>query len=334
MWQWLDELRAGGSGVDKSVGAFSYEAWKHPLLPAELLAIHVGATVEVRISGALLGLYRETSEAGAASGWTLGWRARQHGCKVDFPDQKVVDAPQEARKAQAGGPEFWSVRGLAERKLWGSEVYTDDSDIVAMCVHSGWIEGPSKMYPAIPKRPNEGSLFYSPPDLRVTLRVAPRLVGYQESFGGGLWSRNWLGIHDGVSLLVEAVALEKPGWADKANLPGSRGTKHAAAHSNMASKKLAALSLLDEISGPTVGPAITSADKTEGPEKASLSALLTGRTAKQSVFPLSDVRRVEIHGEKDAANSANAAKSQHGPEWYRLDRWAHGSKSNFIAGKA
>jgi Histone deacetylation protein Rxt3 len=30
---------------------------------------------------------------------------------------------------------------VRRRALWGSEIYTDDSDVIAACVHSGWVRG-------------------------------------------------------------------------------------------------------------------------------------------------------------------------------------------------
>lgn len=223
VWAWFDEfdsLSSASHGDDPRpaayLGSWLYEPWKQPLLPAGVLAGNVAALLEVRISGKMLGLYRERSDPAAPSGWTLGWRARQAGVRVDIQDGVPLgeESIRKQKQQNAGSPSFWKQGGLGERKVWGSEVYTDDSDVLAMCVHSGWIEGPAKVQlgSALSNdRPSgtEENLLYSPPDLRVTLRVAPRLVGYRESCGGGFWSRNWLGMHDGVSLLVERVDLEK-----------------------------------------------------------------------------------------------------------------------------
>jgi phenolic acid decarboxylase len=29
----------------------------------------------------------------------------------------------------------------SRRALWGTDVYTDDSDVIAACIHAGWIRG-------------------------------------------------------------------------------------------------------------------------------------------------------------------------------------------------
>lgn len=133
VWQWLDEFqREQGDAMAHFAGSFVYEAWRQPLLPMHMLSANVGALLEVRVPGREMGLYREASDRSSAEGWSLGWRARQQGCKVD-----VDSKPIEAKDVGSPSTDFWSHRGLAERKLWGSEVYTDDSDILAMCVHGG-----------------------------------------------------------------------------------------------------------------------------------------------------------------------------------------------------
>lgn len=331
VWQWLDEFKASNPLAGSSAGSFIYETWQQPLLPTDLLSSNIGAIVEVRISGKLLGLYRETSEVQAPAGWTLGWRARQNGCKVDLQDAKTLKARQRKDYIASRVPAdpFWAVRGLAERKLWGSDVYTDDSDIVAICVHSGWIEGPSRNIADLVKW-NQGvnspkHAYYSPPDIRVTLRIAPRLIGYHESYGGGLWSRNWLGRHDGVSLVVEQVQLEQSGWAAKTSLPGARGVKSGAGASVLLNRKIAALSTLDHFN---VGPPCNFTKKSladeaykSGVSVRNLAFLLAGRTAKQSVFPLSQFRRVHP-GEEDDSEVHDTR------QWYRIDRWGLRGEGN------
>lgn len=74
------------------------------------------------------------------------------------------------------------------RQLWGTDVYTDDSDLVAVLVHSGHV----KLKPTAPKTP-----------LLVSLRVCPAQPSYAGSDRNGLKSREWSGKHDGVSYKVE-----------------------------------------------------------------------------------------------------------------------------------
>ncbi|KAJ3079500.1 hypothetical protein HK102_003740 [Quaeritorhiza haematococci] len=77
---------------------------------------------------------------------------------------------------------------LAVRKaaVWGTEVYTDDSDVVANTL--------------------DPKTHLPDHDLLVTLRVLPRLVRYTGSLRHGILSRGWGSGHDGESLRVERVA--------------------------------------------------------------------------------------------------------------------------------
>lgn len=132
---------------------------------------------------------------------------------------------------------FWSQPSLARRKLWGTDVYTDDSDVLAMCVHAGWIEAPhlpnvpewlagggasnvSKAWTELTERQERafGHAPRAPPsrehrgtqltcDLSVTLRIAPKLILYKGCHRGGIKSRSWGNTHDGASLVVESVEL-------------------------------------------------------------------------------------------------------------------------------
>lgn len=140
---------------------------------------------------------------------------------------------------------FWGQRSLECRKLWGTDVYTDDSDVLAMCVHAGWIEAPH--IPGVPEwlcgggcprvakawkglSDREAEQLGGPPappqapapvrivptstcDLSVILRIAPKLVLYKGCHRGGIQSRSWGNTHDGVSLVVESVELRPPNYA-------------------------------------------------------------------------------------------------------------------------
>lgn len=292
VWQWFDEIASGDEAHDDNVrvGTWLYAPHKQPLLPGDLLASNVGGLVEVRISGRELGAYRETSDARAQLGWTLGWRARHQGVRVD-----VADKPLSAESAAKVLADAEVRLALTNRKLWGSEVYTDDSDVLAMCIHSGWIEYPSTASGEARKE-HDDIQMYNPPDVKVTLRIAPRLVDYKESFGGGLWSRNWYGRHDGVSLIVENVELQQGGdYAGR--LPGHRGTKQGVKISAKLQAKRAALSQLDELMQQDGN---NNGKDPKDAEIAPLTALLDSR--KQSVFPLSAVRR---GGEEQTGGKGN-----------------------------
>jgi Histone deacetylation protein Rxt3 len=120
----------------------------------------------------------------------------------------------------------------ARRALWGTGVYTDDSDPVAAAIHSGFIrgewaedvdvdmldleikdtyqhapraaEGESKTAPRKPPVP--------PPDkdLHITLLILPRLQRYESTVLFGLRSRVWDDTHDGMSFKVDRID-----WVDE-----------------------------------------------------------------------------------------------------------------------
>lgn len=82
------------------------------------------------------------------------------------------------------------------RQLWGTDEYTDDSDLVAVLVHTGHV----KLKAAPPKTP-----------LLVSLRVCPAKGTYAGSERNELHSREWSGEHQGVSFKVERCLQDTSG---------------------------------------------------------------------------------------------------------------------------
>lgn len=310
-----------GLGLDRGravphLGSFLYDGTRKSAIPTEMLINNVGATVEVRISGRMIGLgiteaeWRseearleaeviERIERDADQGitptlaldrattsipasdeyfgrWRLGWRGLEHARinreirlthawherraqesirnkrlrrsvptrapprSSPFPVRAIDDA-----ELQRAGWQFWAQPSLEHRKLWGTDVYTDDSDVLAMCVHAGWIEAPhipgvpewlcgggclpvAKAWKALSVKEAEqtGEPMPEPTprepihivpsatcDLSVILRIAPKLVLYKGCHRGGIKSRSWGNTHDGVSLVVESVELRPPNYA-------------------------------------------------------------------------------------------------------------------------
>ncbi|KAF9570218.1 hypothetical protein EC968_002097 [Mortierella alpina] len=113
---------------------------------------------------------------------------------------------------------------VKKREVWGTDVYTDDSDIVAMLIHSGYY-----IPPISPHSSEQDSLqpttlhhnFVPNPlkhicpeyDLAVTLRVMPKLLKYQGSIRNRIKSRTWNTGHDGVSLRIESIRKLSAGEA-------------------------------------------------------------------------------------------------------------------------
>ncbi|KAK8092292.1 uncharacterized protein PG998_015124 [Apiospora kogelbergensis] len=139
------------------------------------------------------------------------------------------------------------------RAIWGTDVYSDDSDVVAACIHAGWIRGEwsndidtdlldLRVQPPKSKgrnaavAPEQGpqEVLTSPPatgpvqvphhrDLHVTILILPALEKYTSTTRFGIQSREFGGTyngrksnHDGISFMVTAIR-----WVDGA-APQSR----------------------------------------------------------------------------------------------------------------
>ncbi|KAF2236639.1 Rxt3-domain-containing protein [Viridothelium virens] len=131
------------------------------------------------------------------------------------------------------------------RCLWGTDVYTDDSDPLAACIHGGWVKGEwgedvdSELLgkessdssgrngfvgdlddedgsaggdeAVMAHAPRSGPV--APPDgrdLHITVLILPPLEEYASTTGWGMKSRRWGGNHDGMSFKI--LRLE---WVDE-----------------------------------------------------------------------------------------------------------------------
>jgi hypothetical protein len=125
----------------------------------------------------------------------------------------------------------------ARRALWGTGVYTDDSDPVAAAIHSGYIRGEwsedidvsmldlefkdGYHHAAQPAngasdgRPRIPPLPPGDKDLHITLLVLPRLERYESTLMFGLKSRAWDSTHDGMSFKVDRID-----WVDEGSTRG------------------------------------------------------------------------------------------------------------------
>ncbi|KAL7624739.1 hypothetical protein AAE478_006310 [Parahypoxylon ruwenzoriense] len=138
----------------------------------------------------------------------------------------------------------------SRRAVWGTDVYTDDSDVVAACIHAGWIRGewsedvdvdlldlykpPTSKKQRMKPAEQHLEVLSSPPvsgpvlvpadrDLHVTLLILPALEKYSSSTRFGIQSREFGGtyngrksVHDGISFMILCVR-----WVDGA-APQSR----------------------------------------------------------------------------------------------------------------
>lgn len=129
------------------------------------------------------------------------------------------------------------------REIWGTEVYTDDSDVVAALIHEGWIDpafpedvektlaslktmgkdkdsaqGKEKEKPKQPAKPKIPPLK----DVLVTLLILPPLASYKGTIRHSLSSRSWAGDgcarHDGMSFMIHDVKVVDMGVAEGGKL--------------------------------------------------------------------------------------------------------------------
>lgn len=136
------------------------------------------------------------------------------------------------------------------RNVWGTGIYTDDSDPVAAAIHMGWLR-PSfssgvddALLSRIVKDQNpkvEVAKEFKPPstpmemckgqDLRIELVVMPQLESYSGTARFGFSSRSWSenegnAVHDGVSFAVLGCEFVKAGLEERRT--GRTGTEKRA----------------------------------------------------------------------------------------------------------
>ena len=142
--------------------------------------------------------------------------------------------------------------------LWGTDVYSDDSDVVAACIHGGWIKGEwnedvdaqmldldhhtekrKKTKDAEKKMILQSEeLITSPPaagpmpvpnerDLQIDVVILPKLSKYSATTRHGISSREFGGefgtrhvTHDGLSFMVHGIRWVENGAQPQARLRG------------------------------------------------------------------------------------------------------------------
>lgn len=120
------------------------------------------------------------------------------------------------------------------RGLWGTDIYTDDSDIIAACIHEGWFRGawPKSVdtsylgleidVPGEKRTSVEGIMNRPPPtgpivvparhEVHITVLILPPMEKYHSTTRFGIRSREWggkhggyQGVHDGLSFKIMSV---------------------------------------------------------------------------------------------------------------------------------
>jgi hypothetical protein len=156
------------------------------------------------------------------------------------------------------------------RAVWGSDVYSDDSDPVAAAVHSGWIRGDfgeynedlrelfnegtddaletpelGKLYTEKPTRPLR---TFPKADLHITVLILPALTHYTASTQNFLRSREWGSDHDGVSYMIHSIEFVEESLSNRFT-ERSAAAKHQRNKDDLARRKEAAESLLGLLQG-------------------------------------------------------------------------------------
>jgi hypothetical protein len=134
----------------------------------------LGGIVQVRIGGRFLG-----------TNWKLrgapGWD------EASSTPRRNEDGTGQGEGQVCAG---WNLRGV-----WGTDVYTDDSDLGLVLVHAGWIKwgGPQS-------GEGDGDCVV------VDVRIVPPLLKYTATERNGFRTRGWGNGHDGSSIVIEAVS--------------------------------------------------------------------------------------------------------------------------------
>jgi len=194
------------------------------MLDADLLRQGVGGKLEIWLDTDWL--EGETWEAGApshpATNVSPVTEEATPGAEVkEDTDAEGMDIDDHSTKTEGEMPAWtlWDLPPLRSRKIWGTDVYTDDSDILAACIHSGWLRlgSTAPLFSQQPssekgdrsssKRQTKKPATNKHRSLKITIVVAPKLIKYEGSLRAGVRSRCWGNSHDGVSYAIESVEL-------------------------------------------------------------------------------------------------------------------------------
>lgn len=134
-------------------------------------------------------------------------------------------------------------------QLWGTEVYTDDSDVVAAAVHSGWLLGDfgqhnddlralddelgngdqlhgAETSSSLQERPNRPvKVPVETPDVHITVLMLPPLESYASTTQHHVRSKEWRQTHDGMSFMIHRVDFVDEGASSRFVERGIAGRK-------------------------------------------------------------------------------------------------------------
>jgi hypothetical protein len=161
------------------------------------------------------------------------------------------------------------------RELWGTDVYTDDSDPVAAAVHAGWIQGafgdldedirqlqvgeehsngaedakdaatdPSSATTAITSLPSKPLPIPIGHDAHITLLILPPLAQYASTHRHHILSRAWPSHHDGMSFAIHRIDFVREGPVARFAERGAKARKARIIAEEKSRREAAAMGLL------------------------------------------------------------------------------------------
>lgn len=179
---------------------------------------------------------------------------------VRVPRTYVTNSSPEANSEPSSFEEL-----CRHRQLWGTDVYTDDSDVVAAAVHSGWIKGDfgdsnadlhdlcdndsetseAEMPPSdLTTKPSKPVRVPPEHDLHVTVLILPPLETYASSMQHHIRSREWNRVHDGMSFMIHRIQFIDESPSNRFTERGLAGRKARLAQEEARRKEAAAGLLL------------------------------------------------------------------------------------------
>lgn len=169
---------------------------------------------------------------------------------------------------QSGGTEGPSalVEICKHGQIWGADAYTDDSDVIAAAVHSGWLKGDfgehnndlidvcdndsgaedgpedSAEVPTTltskPRKPVRPPVEF--PDVHITVLILPSLESYASTTQHHVRSKPWEKVHDGMSFMIHRIDFVDEGAAGRYVERGNTARKQRIAVEEMKRREAAA----------------------------------------------------------------------------------------------
>lgn len=155
------------------------------------------------------------------------------------------------------------------RAVWGTDIYTDDSDVVAAAVHSGWLRGDfgefnddihdlfsennsdssiATLDKLVVERPESPIRALSGADLHITILMMPPLTEYAATTQNHIRSRRWGSDHDGMSYMIHSIRFVDESKTNRF-VERTAASKHQRMADDMKRRNEAAESLMGLLSG-------------------------------------------------------------------------------------